>query len=70
MERAARVVPPARARNLLGVALCALFAVGLVTATGEATPDPGSHPDPEPVVSRDAGQVAAPVVTPDLSIRP
>jgi hypothetical protein len=54
----ARVVPPARARNLLGVALCALLAVGLVTATGEATPDLGPA-GPAPVASRDAGQVAA-----------
>ena len=41
----ARVVPPARGRNLLGAALCALFAVGVVTATGEATPDPAPGRD-------------------------
>jgi hypothetical protein len=60
VPHAARVVPPARARNLLGVALCALFAIGMVTATGEARPDPGPPRDPEPTLSRDAGQVAAP----------
>jgi hypothetical protein len=60
VRRSARVVPPARARNLLGVVLCALVAVGLVTATGEATPDPAPRRDAEPAVPRDAGQVAAP----------